>query len=181
MVKKPEEYEWSSYRQYVGLAEPPAWLTTGFILGYFSGKDPERAYQEFVTVALVQDIENPFQTVVASTILGNTEFVRKISQQHLADKQPDRNVPAIKRLNRPTLEKIISTIDSEMSAQESLSRNVSIYFCHRYSGARLREIGEHFGLSDAAVSQASRRMRVMSEKDAAVRELLKRTLKILGL
>lgn len=181
MVKKPEEHEWSSYRQYVGLAEPSAWLTTDFILGCFNGKSAERSYQEFVNAALVQDIESPFQTVVASTILGNTDFVREISQQHLAGKQPDRNVPAIKRLSRPTLEKIISTVDSEIGAQESLSRKVSIYICHRYSGARLREIGEHFGLSDVAVSQASRRMRVTSEKDAAVMELLKRIVKTLGL
>lgn len=181
MVKKPEEHAWSSYRQYVGLAEPPVWLTTSLILGYFNAKDAKNAYQEFVNLALEQQIANPLQKVVASTILGDSNFVREISRQHLAEKQPDRNVPAVKRLSRPTLEKIISVIESEVVAQESLSRNVSIYFCHRYSGARLREIGEHFGLSDAAVSQASRRMRVMSEKDGAVRELLKNISKLLGL
>lgn len=181
MVNKPEEHEWSSYRQYVGLAESPAWLTTSFMLGYFSGNDAKKAYREFVSLALEQEIENPLQKVVASTLLGGSDFVREISRQHLAEKQPDRNVPAVKRLSRPTLEKIISVIDNEMGTQENLSRNVSIYFCHRYSGARLREIGDHFGLSDAAVSQASRRMRVMSEKDAAVRELLKNISKTLEL
>ena len=181
MVNKPEEHEWSSYRQYVGLAEPPAWLTTSFMLGYFSGNDAKKAYREFVSLALEQEIENPLQKVVASTLLGGSDFVREISRQHLAEKQPDRNVPAVKRLSRPTLEKIISVIDNEMGTQENLSRNVSIYFCHRYSGARLREIGDHFGLSDAAVSQASRRMRIMLEKDAAVRELLKNISKTLEL
>lgn len=181
MVNKPEEHEWSSYRQYVGLAEPPAWLTTSFMLGYFSGNDAKKTYREFVSLALEQEIENPLQKVVASTLLGGSDFVREISRQHLAEKQPDRNVPAVKRLSRPTLEKIISVIDNEMGTQENLSRNVSIYFCHRYSGARLREIGDHFGLSDAAVSQASRRMRIMLEKDAAVRELLKNISKTLEL
>ena len=56
--------------------------------------------------------------------------------------------------------------------KESFTRNVSVYFCHRYSGARLREIGEHFGLSEAAVSQASRRLRVTGEKDAVVKKQL---------
>ena len=39
---------------------------------------------------------------------------------------------------------------------------------HAYSGTRLREIGEHFGLSGAAVSEASRRLRVTGEKDAVI-------------
>ena len=54
---------------------------------------------------------------------------------------------------------------------ENLAKKASLYFCH-YSGARLREIGERFGLSDAAVTQASRRMRVASENDEALRKRL---------
>jgi chromosomal replication initiation ATPase DnaA len=55
-----------------------------------------------------------------------------------------------------------------------LSRKATIYFCHRYSGARLREIGERFGLSDAAVAQASSRLRVAAEHDEELRGALKR-------
>lgn len=36
----------------------------------------------------------------------------------------------------------------------------------------LREIGERFSLSDAAVTQASRRMKVASENDEALRKRL---------
>ena len=139
------------------------------------------AYRKFVNDVLNEEGESPLKQVVASTVLGSPDFVREISRQHLAEKQPDRNVPAVKRLSRPTLEEMIAAIDREMGAQEGLTRNVSIYFCHRYSGARLREIGERFGLSDAAVSQASRRVRVASEKDATVRNLLERIAKKLGL
>ena len=48
---------------------------------------------------------------------------------------------------------------------------VEYNFCHRYSGARLLEIGERFGMSDAAVAQASRRMRIAYEKDETLRKL----------
>ena len=156
MVARAEDYEWSSYRQYIGLTTSPAWLKTNFILGYFGGTDAERAYQQFVSDALGQERESPMQKVVAATILGSPAFVRAISRQHLAERQPDRHVPAVKRLNRPTLDGIIAAIEREMGTDDRLTRNVNIYFCHRYSGARLREIGERFGLSDAAVSQASR-------------------------
>lgn len=180
-VVRPEDYGWSSYRQYVGLAQPVKWLKTSFILGYFGGEDAGGAYRAFVTEVLHEEGESPLKQVVAATVLGRPDFIREISRQHLAKKQPDRNVPAVKRLGRPTLEEMITAIEREMGAQGSLSRNVTIYFCHRYSGARLREIGERFGLSDAAVSQASRRVRVASEKDAAIRKLLARVAKKLGL
>ncbi len=180
-VARPDDYEWSSYRQYVGPAKTATWLKTSFILGYFSGEDAGEAYRAFVNDGLLEEGESPLKQVVASTVLGSPEFVREISRQHLAEKQPDRNVPAVKSLSRPTLEEMITAIGRELGEQGSLTRNVSIYFCHRYSGARLREIGERFGLSDAAVSQASRRVRVASEKDATVRSLLERMGKKLGL
>lgn len=180
VVARPEDYEWSSYRQYVGLAKTLTWLKASFILGCFSGEDAAGAYRKFVNDALNEEGESPLKQVVASTVLGSPEFIREISRQHLAEKQPDRNVPAVKKLSRPTLEEMISAIDREMGAHESPTRNVSIYFCHRYSGARLREIGERFGLSGAAVSQASRRVRVASEKDEKVRDLLERIAKKVG-
>lgn len=34
MVKTPEEYEWSSYRFYIGETKPPKWLYRDFVLGY---------------------------------------------------------------------------------------------------------------------------------------------------
>jgi putative transposase len=181
LAARPEDHEWSSYRQYVGLARPAKWLTTHFILGYLNSGDAAAAYRKFVDDPLHEELESPLKHVVASTVLGSPDFVREISRHHLAEKQPDRNVPAVKRLNRPTLQELLSVIEKELGEQESLKRNVSIYFCHRYSGARLREIGERFGLSDAAVSQASRRVRVASEKDSTVRKLLERIARKLGL
>lgn len=35
IVKKPEEYEWSSYRYYTINEKAPEWLESNFILGYF--------------------------------------------------------------------------------------------------------------------------------------------------
>ncbi len=69
---------------------------------------------------------------------------------------------------------------SNTGENESQSRNISIYFCHRYSGARLQEIGERFELSSEAIAQASHRLRLASEKDTQLRELLDGVAKELG-
>ena len=40
------------------------------------------------------------------------------------------------------------------------------------NGAKLKEIGERFGISDAAVSQASRRVAVKAETDQQLKKML---------
>jgi putative transposase len=115
--------------------------------------------------------DSPLKKVIASTILGSPDFVREKSQQHLRDKQSDRNMPAVRVLNRPGIDEIIKVVENEVK-ENALAKKVSLYFCHRYSGARLLEIGERFGMSDAAVAQASRRMRIVYEKDETLRKRL---------
>lgn len=169
----PEEYVWSSYRQMIGVAETPNWFTTSIVLGYFDGNGARDKYRKFVNDAITQKNNSPLQNVIASTILGKPDFVREKSQQHLGEKKADRNMPAVRVLNRPTIDEIIKVVESVVN-EENMAKKVGIYFCHRYSGARLREIGERFGLSDAAVAQASRRINVAYENDDTVREVLNR-------
>jgi hypothetical protein len=85
------------------------------------------------------------------------------------------------KLARPTLDEIITTIGKLIAEDTTLAKKVSIYFYHRYSGARLREVGERFGMSEAAITQASKRVRVDAEHDGKVREKLDQVAKKLGL
>ena len=59
---------------------------------------------------------------------------------------------------RPSMDAIIMKIKAALGDRAALWRNVSLYYCQKYSGAKLKDIGERFGISDAAVSQASRRV-----------------------
>jgi chromosomal replication initiation ATPase DnaA len=45
------------------------------------------------------------------------------------------------------------------------TKNVIVYCCKKYSGAKLKDIGERFGMSDAAVSQTCRRLLLKAKKD----------------
>lgn len=173
IVDQPEKYAWSSYRSYIGLACVPAWLTTDFVVGCLDSSGAG-AYRQFIGDSLCRGGDSSTQEVIASTILGSREFVEKIAKCHLAQRKTDRNVPALRQLNRPSLDRIVAVIASEPELNEKLRRNVGIYFCHRYSGARLQEIGERFGLSDAAIAQASRRLRIAAEGDENVRAMLQR-------
>jgi putative transposase len=84
-------------------------------------------------------------------------------------------MPAVKALTlRPSMEEIIMKIKAELGGRAELLRNVSLYCCQKYSGAKLKDIGERFGISDAAVSQASRRLALKAETGQQLKEMLDR-------
>jgi putative transposase len=184
ITRKPEEYRWSSYRVYIGENNKATdWLKTEFILGYFGGKAPvsQEKYREFVENILDSEYDSPLKATVASTVLGSEEFVREISERYLGEKQADRNVPAVKELAiRPAMDEIIKKIKAELIGSDELIRNVSIYSCQKYSGAKLKEIGERFEISDAAVSQASRRLVLKAETDQQLKKMLRRLDALIG-
>lgn len=182
MVAKPEEYQWSSYRSYIGQNKAPDWLRTNFILGYFGGNTPEakNKYRKFAEDLLESEYDSPLKGVVASTILGSPEFVNEVSERKLRENLDERNIPAVKELAlRPSMKEVMAKIKAEPGGERFL-RNISIYCCQKYSGAKLKEIGEFFGISDAAVSQTSRRLVLKAEKDQQLKKILGRVESHLG-
>jgi len=176
IVARPEQYQWSSYKSYIGQNKVSDWQTTDFILGYFSVIPPansKQEYQKFVEDMLDKEYSSPLRVTTASTILGSEEFVQKVSNKYLRAKDTDRNIPALKVLTpRLSIDEITRIINMALGENGDLTRKISIFFCHKYSGAKLKEIGEHFGISDASVSQTSRRLAVKAEEDKQIKEMI---------
>ncbi|MFA5516847.1 MAG: transposase, partial [Desulfuromonadales bacterium] len=176
MVVRPEEHQWSSYRGYIGQSKAPEWLKTDFILGYFGGGSAQAKtrYRKFVEDLLDNKYDSPLKEAVASTVLGSPKFVAEVSERNLGEKRDGRNLPAVRELTlRPSMDEIMAKIEAE-PGDERLLRNISIYCCQKYSGAKLKEIGERFGISDAAVSQASRRLVLKAGKDRQLKQKIDR-------
>lgn len=183
MVVSPEEYNWSSYRSYIAQDKAADWLQMDFILGYFGGKasHANNKYRQFVEDLLDGEYDSPLNATVASTILGSEGFVREISERHLGEKRAERSVPAVKELAaRPSVDDIINKIKEVLGESDALTRSMSLYFCQKHSGAKLKEIGERFGISDAAVSQASRRLLLTAGKDQEMKKIIVRIEALLG-
>ena len=176
MVERPEEYPWSSYKSYIGKNRVPEWQRTEFILNYFGLNTSGNAkinYMNFVEALLGKKYPSPLEATTASTILGSKKFVQKISKQHLSERRIDHNVPAGRKLApRISVDEIIDIVKNELDDNGNLTRKVCIFLCRKHSGARLREIGERFGISEAAVSQASRRLELQVMQDQRLKKLL---------
>jgi putative transposase len=176
IVERPEQYQWSSYRSYTGHSTPPEWLRTGFILGCFEKKteDAHRAYRPFVEDRLGKEYESPLTRTIGSSILGSAAFVEEITTTHLQGKE-DGNIPALRQLtSRPSPEEIMKEAKAAFGDNEKLARRASIHLCHKYSGMRLREIGERFNVRDTAISEASRRLARELETDGKLRGMMAR-------
>jgi hypothetical protein len=183
-VKKPEDYRWSSCSSYTGEATAPTWLKTDFIISCFgSGKSAaQKKYRQFVHDLLGQEYDSPLTATVASTILGHEEFVCEMQERHLSGKGKDRDLPALRELAiRPLPEKILEAVEMACPADERLCRKMAVYFCHRYSGAKLKDIGNLFELSESGVTQASSRFRRDLEANEQLKALSQRIATSLGL
>ena len=185
MVAKPEEYRWSSYQSYIGECKSPVWLKTDFILCYF-GKDTKVAgkeYHRFVTDLLEKEYTSPLARSVAAAILGSSEFIEEIEEKYLLDREPDRNLPELRKVSRRlSLDEIIQAGKSYFDAEQTSDKAI-IYLCHKYSGARLKEIGERFGVGESAVSQISKRFVQKMNEDVEIKKMilaLKKRLRIVN-
>lgn len=164
IVKKPEDYKWSSYIHYITKGKEMSYLNKEMILSYF-GKDAEDKYREFVEEGLKDTIENPFEKVVGSTILGKDKFIEWVRNNFLQDSKKKRDVPAYNfLLKKIGLEKIHKKV-KELVEDEKLKKKISLYLMHRISGEKLREIGKFFNISESGVSNNTKRFEEELNKD----------------
>ena len=174
-VSKPEEYRWSSYCAYIGNVAKPGWVNSDFILSFFSPnmESARKKYRIFVEDLIGNEYESPLRKVVGSTILGTDDFIGDITQKHIDCIEPDRNLPALQKFAvRPLPQDIVSVVKHLVGENEKLVRNASIHICHKYSGIKLKEIGQHFAVRESAITEASRRFQLKMEKDKELRGIV---------
>jgi REP element-mobilizing transposase RayT len=160
VVGRPEAYRWTSYGAYIGASEVPSWLARDMVLGDAGSgrREAEERYRQFVEVGLDRELGNPLEKVVASTLLGGEGFVAWVKENFLKDRPGERALPALRQLtDRPTVDAIRTASQRYLRDEPRRARRVALYLCHQLTGLRLREIGAAFGMTEAAVSQASRR------------------------
>ena len=182
MVDEPAKYPWSSYLAYTGKSPAPEWLTCSFIFELLGSKHAQltEKYREYVEDLLGRDYDSPFCGTVAGTILGSPEFVEEMMAEHM-DAEPQReDVPAVRALHHRFSIENIAWKTSEKVPEPALARFLAIHLCHQHSGAKLKEIGSFFGLSDSGVSKVSFRLRRQLEMSQELREKVRGILSDLG-
>ena len=177
MVRDPFRYPWSSYAAYVGREDKWDWLQRGLILGQISERQREARgkYRAYVEEGMREGIEDPLKKTEASTFLGSEGFIDWVKQRWFKKKSSDREVPALGKLSlRPDLSSIWEEVERDFG-ERAEARRVVLYLCHQLSGLPLVEIGKYFGgIGPSAVTQNTRRVLVLLERDGELRKAVQR-------
>jgi REP element-mobilizing transposase RayT len=150
LCETPQEWRWSSYPAYLGLAPKPAWLHTDWALAQFAA-DRHRARQHlerFVNEGLRRHQREPL-TVEGSVFFGASAFVRA----NTAGLEEPAEIP------RPHWQPIPPTLDEIFASAPD-----PIATAYREYGYTLREIGEHLGRHYTTISRRLRQNEMRQRK-----------------
>ncbi len=137
MVKKVEDWKWSSYNAMTGVTPTADWLQTDFLLAQFSKqrKTAIRKYREFVREGLTK---GPIWDHLNNQIyLGDEAFIKQV-QKHLDKKKRDLQIPKVQK--RPLIKALR---DYEKMAK---TRDEAIKAAYASGGYSYQELGAYFGL-----------------------------------
>ena len=180
MVKKPEDYSYSSYRSYISNDKDEI-VTQEFILGMLSGKeaDAKKRYKRFVESAIGVELESPLKGIYGGMILGGERFIKDILKKLNNDSLNKEDVSHRKALKAAIrMEDILATIskqfniseDELLRANSGEMRKIAIYMIKKHTGTTNKHIGELFGgISYSAVAKTYQRFINHLREDKSLR------------
>ncbi len=146
IVRRLENWPWSSYRAVAGLDESPQWLDTDWLLSQF-GKRRKKAierYRKFILEG--RKVSSPLKDVRHQLLLGDDAFVAR----HRTKTKPEE-LREVSKAHRRSLALSLEEYQQRYGRQqEAMAR---AYLSGAYT---MREIGEYFGVHYMTVSRAVR-------------------------
>lgn len=141
MVKRVQDWPWSSYRATAGQKATPEWLATDWLLRQFAGSRRQAIalYRRFVTAG---SEVHPWRDLIGQIYYGDESFVQQVAQGTTSGEVPRRQRHPL----RLTLATLVPT-----GTPEEIGR------AYREHGYQLMEIARHLGVHYATVSRRLRR------------------------
>src|SRR4030043_94193 len=154
LIKKPEQWRWSSYGATIGVAKRPSFLTVDWVLSQFGGRKrvAMERYRRFVMEGI--DKESPWETLKGQIFWGTEEFIKNLSGL-LDEKEGIKEVPRGQRyVARPPLRELFKGKKEKGRPAEDRT----IYDAYVRYGYTMKEIAEHLGFHYATISRAIKRV-----------------------
>lgn len=149
IVRKPEEWKWSSYASTAGIKKVPGYLEVNWILGQFGNEkdEAEKQYKKFVMASINGD--SPWKNLEGQVLLGGEDFKNKLKGL-LKGKGKIKEIPRNQRyLGRPKLEEVFDGNNLDRG-----KRNEKMYTAHVKYGYKFKEIAEYLRIHYTTVSKA---------------------------
>jgi putative transposase len=159
-IKKPEEWQWSSYKGTAGPASPHSALTNQWILGQFSDRmaTARSSYIEFVNAGIGE--KTIWDGVKGQILLGEKEFIEQFGEV-LKDHEKISELPKGQRYaNRPELKEVLA----EKFLRDKVKRAERIKLAVVHHGYSQREIADYLGMHFSSISRILREYDEMTTK-----------------
>ena len=143
MVRRLEQWRWSSYPATCGQVTQPDWLQVGFLLSQFAAQ-PARAIARYV--AFVHEgarLPSVWSQLQGQVYLGSEVFVKKM--QDLVDKKP--TLTEIPRAQRRILKRALSDY------ADAHARDEAVALAYLSGHHTMAAIAEHFAMHYTTVSR----------------------------
>lgn len=155
VVKRPEDWPWSSYRFTAGEAKPPEWLAVEKVVGLFSGR---AAYRRFVAEGVGQP--SVWNHLRGQIYLGGEAFLKRM--ERLVQGKTAQGISRVQlQPLRPGVQEVVEVVGRAFGVSPSrvLDRShqqayqAAVYLLRRVANLSLRELAERVGVSPGRISQ----------------------------
>jgi putative transposase len=169
LVKKLEDYKWSSYQSYLNLSQTPEWLNKSKTLEQVAIGNNIKSYKSYIEVGDSEKfIEDFYSKKITPAIMGGKDFKRKICDKILStnsQKQDQIRSNFHEHIAESLILKEVAMafeIEKEFLINRQKGRNknnfprkLAMYLCQIYAKNTLSKIKNDFGLkSVGSVSNA---------------------------
>jgi len=185
MVDQLDDYQWSSYSNYVSPIAEPAWLYRDEIYQQLTVKSRLREkYRAFIEMGVDEEIAKFYAKGKQKPYLGSDGFRNWLHQQCLVD-ETELTREAV-RFFRPDITQVIESVAQKFSVdidtittsrrgrvEDNIPRWLVMYLAQELCGLKLREIAVYLGLKrTGSIPTTINKLRLRMEYD---RKLVKTT------
>ena len=184
LVKRLDQYVWSSHIGYLSKAKKWNWIHKHFILDMLTTQinSQIQIYKQFMAQEQDENLVRVLDGKNPPSMLGSEKFISWIKDLFFKEKK-DKEVPASKEL-APDLDKIISEVSNYYNVNptklkavrrgmENEPRDVAIYLIRSMRAEPLMRVGANFGLNQySSVSSAVTRVKAKLQKDRKFKDRL---------
>ncbi len=121
-----ENFKWSSYQAYAGLAVPPDWLDIEPVLSTWGADMDSRktSYREYVEAGLRKGVEELWAEVKEQHVLGNEAFLAKVRRSLLSAPLKPEDTKEQRSLNRLKrsfpVDEVVATVSKVLKVDGTL-------------------------------------------------------------
>ena len=159
LVKRLEDYRWTSHKAYLSESNQWHWLHKAFVLSMLEeNTDKQRqAYLAFIKQEESETLKTIYEKSNLPLFLGAKDFIDDIKNKY-SGKTIKKEMPQSKELaiDKTEIERAVTKyynlkkedLLKTKGGQYNEARNVAIYIMRRHTGIALQDIGQHFGMNN---------------------------------